>query len=45
MQLIREQTILHSGKSGFLFQGTEKQANELPQDVETSTFDTGRIGS
>jgi len=32
-------------KSDFLFQGTEKQSNELPQDVVTSTFDTGRVGT
>ena len=44
MGLIREQTFLHAGKAFFLFQGTEKQANELPQDVVTSMFDTGRVG-
>ncbi len=31
-------------KSGFLFRGTASLANELPQEVVTSMFDTGSVG-
>ncbi|GIN59083.1 hypothetical protein J8TS2_34020 [Lederbergia ruris] len=27
------------------FEAAQKQANELPQDVVISTFDTGRVGT
>ncbi len=50
MQSIREHKVMLQRirfarrKSDILFLGTEKQANELPQEVVTSTFDTGRVG-
>ncbi|GIN73268.1 hypothetical protein J14TS2_37430 [Bacillus sp. J14TS2] len=41
-------TLVHPVRRKFeaaQFRTAEKQANELPRDVVTSTFDTGRVGN